>query len=126
VCRSVGHEGPSSDTVLTPPRDKSAGQDWHIPRFPHAAPRPHARGGLSGKPYHWCKWSGHALCWAFLNSPQLFVAFGGKCWNIFSTPLSRFFVFLFGLLESVSLDEPRQISFSAFASKRLISKVPTL
>jgi hypothetical protein len=26
VCRSVGHEGPSSDTVLTPPRGKSAGQ----------------------------------------------------------------------------------------------------
>ena len=55
-----------------------------------------------------------------------FFGAGGKCWNILFTPLPRFFVFLSALLESVSLDELRQINFSVFASKRSITKVPTV
>jgi hypothetical protein len=50
---------------------------------------------------------------------------GGKCSNIFFAPLSRFLVFLSGLLESVSLDEPRQIKFLALASNRSTTRVPT-
>jgi len=38
------------------------------------------------------------------RTPYLFVAPGGKCLNILSTPLSRFLMFLSELLESVSLE----------------------
>jgi hypothetical protein len=37
-------------------------------------------------------------------------ASGGKCLNIFSTPLLRFLMFLSELLERVLLDEPRKTS----------------
>src|SRR5207245_5715615 len=55
-----------------------------------------------------------------------FFASGGKCANIFFTSLSSFLVFLSALLESVSLDEPRQIKFLALASNRSTTRVPTL
>src|SRR6266851_3976121 len=54
-----------------------------------------------------------------------FFASGGKCANIFCTPLSRFFVFLSALLESVSLDEPRQSKFLLLASNRSTTSEPT-
>jgi hypothetical protein len=50
---------------------------------------------------------------------------GGKCANIFCTPLSRFLVFLSALLESVSLDEPRQTKFLVLASNRSTTREPT-
>ena len=55
-----------------------------------------------------------------------FFASGGKCLNIFCTPLSRFLVFLSALSESVSLDEPRQIKFLVLASDRSTTREPTL
>src|SRR5712691_8717343 len=55
---------------------------------------------------------------------RYFFASGGKCANIFCTPLSRFLVFLSALLESVSLDEPRQIKFLALASNRSTTREP--
>jgi hypothetical protein len=57
---------------------------------------------------------------------RYFFASGGKCANIFCTPLSRFLVFLSALLESVSLAEPRQIKFLVLVSNRSTTKVPTL
>jgi hypothetical protein len=52
------------------------------------------------------------------NLPQIFHApdyplerEGGKCENIFCTPLSRFLVFFSGLPDRVSLADPRQIKF---------------
>ena len=51
---------------------------------------------------------------------------GGKRSNILLTPLSRFFVLVSALSESVSLDELRQINFSDLASKRSITRVPSL
>jgi hypothetical protein len=51
--------------------------------------------------------------------------FGGKCANIFCTPLSRFLVFLSALLESVSLDEPRQSKLLVLASNRSTTREPT-
>ncbi len=51
---------------------------------------------------------------------------GGNFLNIFSTPLSRFFMFLSELLESVSLDVPRHRSFFVLASNRSTINVPTL
>jgi len=51
---------------------------------------------------------------------------GGYFWNIFSTPLSRFLMLFLDLLDSVSLVEPRQISFLVLVSKRSMTKVPTL
>ena len=50
----------------------------------------------------------------------------GKCANIFCTPLSRLLVFLSALLESVSLDESRQIKFLVLASNGLTTRSPTL
>jgi hypothetical protein len=50
---------------------------------------------------------------------------GGKCSNIFCTHLSRFLMFLFALLETVSLADPRQISILVRASNRSITRVPT-
>src|SRR5277367_1638563 len=50
---------------------------------------------------------------------------GGKCANIFCTPLSRFLVFLSALLDSVSLDDPRQTKFLVLASNRSTTRVPT-
>ena len=51
---------------------------------------------------------------------------GGNCLNIFSTPLSRFLMFLSELLESVSLEVPLQISCFVLVSKRSTTTVPTL
>ena len=56
---------------------------------------------------------------------RYFFASGGKWSNIFCTPLSRFFVFLSALLESVSLDEPRQSKFLLLASNRSTTREPT-
>src|ERR1700756_3941121 len=58
-------------------------------------------------------------------SERYFFTSGGKCANIFCTPLSRFLMFLSALLESVSLEEPRQISVLVFASNRSTTRVPT-
>src|SRR4029077_17779126 len=55
---------------------------------------------------------------------RYFFTSGGKCANIFCTPLSRFLVFLSALLESVSLDEPRQTSVLVLASNRSTTRVP--
>src|SRR5437899_3247117 len=60
------------------------------------------------------------------SSERYFFGSGGKCANIFCTPLSRFLVFLSELLESVSLEEPRQIKFFVLASNRSTTRVPTL
>src|ERR1700730_1293534 len=57
---------------------------------------------------------------------RYFEADGGKCANIFFTPLSRFLVLLSALSESVSLEEPLQINFSVFPSNKSTTKVPTL
>src|ERR1700722_2771091 len=51
---------------------------------------------------------------------------GGKWSNIFSTPLSRFLMFLVDLSDRVSLAEPRQISFFVCALNRSTTSVPTL
>src|SRR6266850_451609 len=51
---------------------------------------------------------------------------GGNFLNIFSTPLSRFLMFLLELLESVSLELPLHRSCFVFASNRSTTKVPTL
>src|ERR1700730_2357681 len=51
---------------------------------------------------------------------------GGNCLNIFSTPLSRFLMFLLELLESVSLVVPLQINCLVLVSKRSTTTVPTL
>src|ERR1700730_10586320 len=59
------------------------------------------------------------------SARRYFFASGGKCVNIFCTPLSRFFVFLSALLESVSLDEPRQSKFLLLASNRSTTREPT-
>src|ERR1700757_4130659 len=55
-----------------------------------------------------------------------FDAPGGNFLNIFSTPLSRFLMFLLELLESVSLELPLHSSCLVFASNRSTTKVPTL
>src|SRR5258708_26718462 len=57
--------------------------------------------------------------------PYSFVS-GGKCLNIFTTPLLRFLIFLSALPERVSLVEPRQISFFVVVSNRSTTRVPTL
>ena len=135
MCRSVGHEARVLTLDLTPLSGKSElVRDRHIlveDREPfRRVPRMRSFGRMRRADSLERPWlvqiSGQPPLWAFFRSPQAFGAFGGKCLNIFSTPLSRFFVFLFGLLESVSLAELRQINFSVFASKRSISKVPTL
>src|SRR5580692_1317922 len=51
---------------------------------------------------------------------------GGNFLNIFSTPLSRFSMFLSELLESVSLELPLHTNCFVFASKKSTTKVPTL
>src|SRR5229473_2076284 len=56
----------------------------------------------------------------------LFEEPGGNFLNIFSTPLSRFLMFLSELLESVSLAFPLQISCLVLVSKRSTTTVPTL
>ena len=56
---------------------------------------------------------------------SFFYDFGGKCANIFSTPLSRSLMFLEDLLESVSLAEPRHNNCFVLVSKRSTTNVPT-
>src|SRR5258708_36651038 len=51
---------------------------------------------------------------------------GGNFLNIFSTSLSRFWMFLLELLESVSVELPLHTSCFVFASNRSTTKVPTL
>jgi len=63
---------------------------------------------------------------AATDNRSYFFASGGKCLNIFCTPLSRFLVFLSALSESVSLDEPRQIKVLVLASDRSMTREPTL
>src|ERR1700730_1990415 len=60
------------------------------------------------------------------NGPisRYFEADGGKCANIFFTPLSRCLVLLSASSESVSLEEPLQINFSVFPSNKSTTKVP--
>src|SRR6267143_275852 len=55
-----------------------------------------------------------------------FFAPGGKCSNIFWTPLSRFLMFLSDLSERVSLDDPLQTMSLVFASNKSTTRVPTL
>src|ERR1700722_12369927 len=64
------------------------------------------------------------LCGA--RAVYLFGEPGGNFLNILSTPLSRFLMFLSELLESVSLEEPRQISCLVLVSNRSTTTVPTL
>jgi hypothetical protein len=61
-----------------------------------------------------------------VRSRYFFEEPGGKCLNILSTPLSRFLMFFSELLESVSLEEPLQISCLVLVSKRSTTTVPTL
>src|ERR1700680_2222555 len=61
-----------------------------------------------------------------VRAVYLFEEPGGNFLNIFSTPLSRFLMFLSELLERVSLSEPLQISCLVLVSKRSTTTVPTL
>jgi hypothetical protein len=63
---------------------------------------------------------------AIRTRPYFFVALGGNCLNILSTPSSRFLMFLLELSESVSLAAPLQISCLVLVLKRSITTVPTL
>lgn len=58
--------------------------------------------------------------------PYFFEEPGGKFLNIFSTSLSIFLMFLFELLDSVSLELPLHTSSFVFASNRSTTNVPTL
>src|SRR5258705_12066970 len=60
------------------------------------------------------------------GSRYFFEDSGGNCLNNFSTPLSRFLMFLSELLESVSLEVPLQRSFFVLVLNRASTNVPTL
>src|ERR1700730_17536518 len=61
-----------------------------------------------------------------VRAVYLFEEPGVNFLNIFSTPLSRFLMFLSELLERVSLSELLQISCLVLVSKRSTTTVPTL
>src|SRR5258708_37013218 len=98
-------------TSIHPPRARSLCVDWLCPGWAE----PCSPGCSSLRKIR----QRRALVCAYFFAP------GGKCSNIFWTPLSRFLMFLSDLSERMSLDDPLQTRSLFFASYKSTTKSPT-